>query len=93
LATSSNSPRILNYLNDSRKTNLAELWSDRLLETLIANPSKLHFGQEVLHGDLQGFQYDLGDMHTLNLKMKEDIKFQRGLIVKLLSWKFFLCEN
>jgi hypothetical protein len=26
---------------------------------------------------------------TLTLNIKEDIKFQRGLIVKLLSWKFF----
>jgi hypothetical protein len=31
---------------------LKELWSDRLIEILIANPSKLHFGQEVLYGDL-----------------------------------------
>jgi hypothetical protein len=29
------------------------LWSDRLIEILIANPSKLHFEQEVLRGDLQ----------------------------------------
>jgi hypothetical protein len=41
------------------------LWSDRLIEILIANPSKLHFGQEVLHGNLQRLDYDLGDMHTL----------------------------
>jgi hypothetical protein len=26
------------------KTDLTELWSDRLLVTLIANPSKLYFG-------------------------------------------------
>jgi hypothetical protein len=31
---------------------LKELWSDRLIEILIPNPSKLHFGQEVLHGDI-----------------------------------------
>jgi hypothetical protein len=35
-----------------RQTDLNELWSDRLIENLIPNPSKLHFGQEVLHGDL-----------------------------------------
>jgi hypothetical protein len=40
------------------------LWSDRLIEILIANPSKLHFGQEVLHCDLQGLEYDMCGMHT-----------------------------
>jgi hypothetical protein len=35
-----------------RQTDLNELWSDRLIENIIPNPSKLHFGQEVLHGDL-----------------------------------------
>jgi hypothetical protein len=64
---------------------LNELWSDRLIEFLIANISKLHFGQEVLHCSLQGLDYDLDDMHTPTTKMKEDIEFQRGLIVKLLS--------
>jgi hypothetical protein len=54
------------------------LWSDRLIEILIANQSKLHFGQEVLHGNLQRFDYNLGDMHTLTLNIKEDIEFQRG---------------
>jgi hypothetical protein len=52
-----------------------ELWSDRLIKILIANPSKLHFGQEVLHGDLKRLKYDLSNMHTLTLKMKEDIEF------------------
>jgi hypothetical protein len=59
-----------------------------LIEILMANPSKLHFGQEVLHGDLQRLYYDLDDMHTLNLKIKEDIKFQRGINVKLHLGKF-----
>jgi hypothetical protein len=66
----------LNYSKDSRKIDLTELWSDRLLETLVANPSKLHFGQDVLHGDLQRLDYDLGNMHTPTLKIKEDIEFQ-----------------
>jgi hypothetical protein len=52
LATSSNYQHILNYFKDSRKTDLTELWLDRLLTTLIPNPSKVHFGPEVLHGDL-----------------------------------------
>jgi hypothetical protein len=46
-----------------------------LIEILIANPSKLHVGQEVLHGDTQRLDYDLGDMRTLTLKLKEDIVF------------------
>jgi hypothetical protein len=51
------------------KNYFNELWSDRLIEILIANPSKLYFGQEVLHGDLKRLDYDLGDMHTLTLKV------------------------
>jgi hypothetical protein len=54
------------------------LWSDSLIEILIANPSKLLFGQEVLHGDLQGLDYDLGDRYPLTPKIKEDIEFQKG---------------
>jgi hypothetical protein len=52
LATSFKSPRILRYSKDSRKTDLKDMWSDRLIEILIPNPSMLHFGQEVLHSDL-----------------------------------------
>jgi hypothetical protein len=62
---------------------LNELWSYRLIEIVITNPSKLHFGQEVLHCDIQGLDYDLGDMNTLTPQIKEDIEFQRGIIVKL----------
>jgi hypothetical protein len=58
---------------------LTELRSDTLIKILIANPSKLHFGQEVLHGDLQRLYYDLDDMNTLTLKVKEDIEFQTGI--------------
>jgi hypothetical protein len=54
---------------------LNELWLDRLIEILIADPSKLHFGQGVLHYDLQGLYYDLGDMHILTPEIKEDIEF------------------
>jgi hypothetical protein len=54
---------------------LNELYSDKLIEILIPNPSKLRFGQEVLHGDHQRLYYDLGDMHILTLKIKEDIEF------------------
>jgi hypothetical protein len=57
------------------------LWSDRLIEILIANPSKLHFGQEVFHGDLQRLYYDLGDMHTPYPNIEEDMEFTKVLIV------------
>jgi hypothetical protein len=60
---------------------------------LIPKAPELHFGQGVLHGDLQRLDYDLGDMNTPTLKIKEDIEFQRGLIIKRLSWKYFLFEN
>jgi hypothetical protein len=63
------------------------LWIDRLVEILIANLSKLHFGQ-VLHGDIQRLEHDLGDMHILTLKIKEDTEFQKGISVKLNPGKF-----
>jgi hypothetical protein len=62
---------------------LDELWSDTLLAHLIANPSKLKYRQEILHGGLQRLVCDMGDIHTLTLKIKEDIEFQRGINVKL----------
>jgi hypothetical protein len=64
------------------KTDLKELWSDRLPEILIINPSKFNFGQEVLHCDLQGLYYDLGDMHTPYPNIEEDIEFTKVLIIK-----------
>jgi hypothetical protein len=57
---------------------LTELWVDRLHAALIANAPELHFGQEIFHGDLQGLEYDLGDMRTLTLKIKEGINFKGG---------------
>jgi hypothetical protein len=62
---------------------LNELWSDMLIEILIANISKLHFGQQVPRCDLQILDYDLGDMNTLTFNIKGDIEFQRGINVKL----------
>jgi hypothetical protein len=64
------------------------LWSDRLIEIIIVNPSKLHFGQEVLHCDLQGVYYYLGDIHTLTPHVKENIEFQIGINAKLNPGKF-----
>jgi hypothetical protein len=82
LATSFKSSRILHFSKDSRKTDLIELWLDRLLETLVANPSKLHFGQGLLHGDLQRLYYGLGRRHTPCPNIEEDIEFTIVLIVK-----------
>jgi hypothetical protein len=49
------------------KCDLIELWSGRLLETLVANPSKLHAGQGLLHGDFQRLYYGLGlQAHTIS---------------------------
>jgi hypothetical protein len=31
----------------------------------------------MLHGDLQRFDYDLGDMHKLTPKSEEDIEFPK----------------
>jgi hypothetical protein len=62
---------------------LKELWSDRLIEILIQNAPGLHFGQGLLHGDLQRLDYDLGDRYTLNSNIEEDIEFQRGILIKL----------
>jgi hypothetical protein len=61
---------------------LKELWSDRLLELLVANPSKLHFGQEVIHCDLKGLYYDLGDLHPPYPNIEEDMEFTKVLIIK-----------
>jgi hypothetical protein len=63
------------------------VWSDRLIEILIPNAPELNFGQGLLHGDLQRLDYDLSDKYTLNLKIKEDIEFSRGLSVNLNSGK------
>jgi hypothetical protein len=59
------------------------LQSDRLFGILIANASEIHFGQGVPHYDLHILYYDLGYIHPLTLKIKEDIEFQIGLIIKL----------
>jgi hypothetical protein len=58
------------------------LWSDKLLETLVANPSKLHFGQELFHGDLQILYYGMSDRNTPYPNIEEDMEFIKVLIVK-----------
>jgi hypothetical protein len=61
---------------------LNKLWSDVLLETLVAIPSKLYFGQGLLHGDLQRLYYGLGDMHTPYTNIEEDMEFTIVLFIK-----------
>jgi hypothetical protein len=61
---------------------LIELRSDRLVETLVANPSKIHFGQVLLYGDLQTFYYGLDERHRPYLNIEEDMEFTIVLIVK-----------
>jgi hypothetical protein len=61
---------------------LIELWSDRLLKTLVANLSKLHFRQRLVYGDFQRLYYGLGDRHTPYLNIKEDVEFTIVLLVK-----------
>jgi hypothetical protein len=61
---------------------LKELWSDRLLKILIANLSKIHFGQEMLNCDTQGLYHDLCDFHILDPNIKEDMEFIKLLLVK-----------
>jgi hypothetical protein len=39
----------------------------------------------VIHSDLQRLDYCMGDMHTPTLKIKEDVEFQRGIVIKLKS--------
>jgi hypothetical protein len=58
------------------KAGLTELCSHKLIATPIANPLELHFGQEVLHGDLKCLHYDLVDMHKLTPKIQEVMEFQ-----------------
>jgi hypothetical protein len=72
---------------------LKELWSDRLIEILIRNAPELHFGQGLLHGDLQRLDYDLGDRYTLNSNIEEDIEFQRGILIKLKPGNFLCLES
>jgi hypothetical protein len=52
------------------KTDLNKLWSDRLIEILIPNGLELHFGQRLLHGDLQRLYYDMDDRYTLTPNIK-----------------------
>jgi hypothetical protein len=66
-----------------RRRQIRSLWPPKTLPANAAPPrqgkhrekcplpsARLLFEQEVLHGDLQGLNYDLGDMHTPTLKIK-----------------------
>jgi hypothetical protein len=54
---------------------------------LFPNPPELHFGQEVLHDDLQWLHYYLDDMDTHYPKIAEDIEILKVLNVKQFSEK------
>jgi hypothetical protein len=69
---------------------LIELRSDRLLETLVANPSKLHLGQGLLHGYIQRLYYGMGDRNTSYPNIEEDMEFLKVLIVKQKLEEIFL---
>jgi hypothetical protein len=53
-----------------------------MIATLIANRPELHFGQGVLHGDLQCLHYDLVEVHKLSRQINEVMEFPKGLNVK-----------
>jgi hypothetical protein len=65
---------------------LKELWSDRLIEIVISNAPELHFGQGLLHGDLQRLYHDLGDRNIPYPNIEEDMEFTKVLIVKQ-NWR------
>jgi hypothetical protein len=46
----------------------------------------------VLHEDLQISYYDVDDINTLTLKIKEDIEFQIEINVKLNTEFFLVCK-
>jgi hypothetical protein len=52
------------------------------MEILISNAPELHFGQGLLHGDLQRLYYDLGDRHIPYPNIEQDMEFTKVLIVK-----------
>jgi hypothetical protein len=58
------------------KPSLTDLCPSRLIATLFTNRPELHFGQGVLHGDLQSLHYHLVDMCKLSPKIQEVIEFQ-----------------
>jgi hypothetical protein len=60
---------------------LNKLLSDMLIETLVANPSELYFGQEVLYCDIQRLYYELNDMYIPYPNIEEDMEFIKVLIV------------
>jgi hypothetical protein len=59
------------------QAGLTDLCSYRLIVTLFANGPELHFGQGVIHGDLQGLHYHLIDMNKLFPNIQEVMEFQR----------------
>jgi hypothetical protein len=48
----------------------------------VANPSTLHFGQGLLHGDIQRLYYGVGDRHASYPNIEEDMEFTIVLFIK-----------
>jgi hypothetical protein len=74
------------------KVGLTKLCSHRLIATLIANPSELYFGQEVVHGDPQCLHYYLVDVHRLSPQIDEVMEFPKRLNVKQILKKLSICK-
>jgi hypothetical protein len=64
------------------KAELTELCSHSLIATLIVNPPGIHFGQEVIHGELQYLHYDLVDMNKLSPRIQEVLSESPSLDTK-----------
>jgi hypothetical protein len=69
------------------KVGLTDLCTNRLIATRFPNWPVLHFGQGVLHDDLQSLHYQPFDTYKLSSKIQEVIEFQRWLVVKLILEK------
>jgi hypothetical protein len=52
-------------------------WTNREIEIIATNPPGLKPGQGVLPSDLQILHYNMGDMHNLTPKIRDDMAFQR----------------
>jgi hypothetical protein len=57
------------------QAGLTDLFLNRLIATLFSNRLELHFGQGVLHGDLQSLHYHMVDMYKLSPNIQEVMEF------------------
>jgi hypothetical protein len=64
---------------------LTKTCSHRLIATPTTNPPEVHYGQDVLEGDLQYVHYDLVYMYEPSPKIQEVTEFHIKLNIKL-NW-------